>query len=137
MAQLFLYREGRRDSEVMVSQAKPLTDADLRTLSELVSKLPPPPPPAGKPDEAKYERGAALVAQRHCTSCHGKGFEGGNNVPRVANQREDYTLQALRDYRSGKRIGYGNAQMPETVSGLDDAQLSDLAHFLAYLPARP
>ena len=71
--------------------------------------------------------------ESNCASCHGKAFDGGNNVPRVAHQREDYTLKALRDYRSGKRIGYGNAQMPETVAGLDEAQLADLAHFLAFL----
>jgi cytochrome c553 len=42
-------------------------------------------------------------------------------------------LKALRDYRSGARVGYGNAVMPETVSGLTDAELSDVAYFLAHL----
>jgi cytochrome c553 len=54
-------------------------------------------------------------------------------VPRVASQREDYLLKTLRDYRSGARIGYGNAVMPETLAGLDDAQLADIAHFLAHI----
>jgi cytochrome c553 len=80
------------------------------------------------------KRGAALIAQRHCTQCHGSKFDGNNNVPRVANQREDYTLKALKDYKDGKRVGYGNAQMPETVAGLNENQLTDLAYYLAYLP---
>ena len=37
-----------------------------------------------------------------------------------------------RDHRSGDRIGYGNAAMAETVAGLGDAELADLAHFLAH-----
>lgn len=72
-----------------------------------------------------------LMSTRNCNICHGRGFEGNNNVPRIANQREDYLLKALKDYRDNKRVGYGNAQMPETVHGLDDAQLGDLAHALA------
>jgi cytochrome c553 len=39
----------------------------------------------------------------------------------------------LRDYKSGTRVGYGNAVMPETVSGLSDADLADVAHFLAHV----
>ena len=42
----------------------------------------------------------------------------------------------MRDYRSGNRIGYGNAAMAETVAGLGDAELADLAHFLAHFPTK-
>jgi len=79
----------------------------------------------------KVKRGMELMGGRNCINCHGKKLEGNNNVPRIANQREDYLLKALKDYRDGKRVGYGNAQMPETVHGLSDAQLGDLAHTLA------
>lgn len=133
IAQLFLFREGRRDNALMIEQAKGLSDADLQALASLIEKLPAPRPPKETPDKARFQRGQAIVAKRHCTSCHGADFAGHNNVPRVANQREDYTLKALRDYRSGARIGYGNAVMPETVAGLSDAELSDLAYFLARL----
>jgi cytochrome c553 len=132
MAQLFLYRAGRRGDAVMLEQAKGLGDADLRSLSERISRLAPPPVPAQAPDAARYRRGGAIAGERRCASCHGADLSGGQNVPRLANQREDYTLKALREYRSGTRIGYGNAVMPETVVGLGDAELSDLAHFIAY-----
>ena len=131
VAQLFLFREGRRDNATMTEAAKGLTDADLRRLSESIAKLPPPAPPPGEADAARMKRAAALIEARHCTGCHGRDFAGHQNVPRVANQREDYLAKALRDYRSGARIGYGNAVMPETVAGLDDAQLADLAYYLA------
>lgn len=133
IAQLFLFREGRRDALIMNEQAKGLTDDDLRSLSEAVSRLPPPAPAKAGRNPEKFSKGKAIVEQRHCTGCHGKGFDGHDNVPRVAHQREDYLAKALKDYRSGKRIGYGTAIMPETVSGLSDAQLEDVAHYLAHL----
>jgi cytochrome c553 len=133
IAQLFLFREGRRDNAVMTEAAKGLSDAQLRALSEAIAKLPPPAPPPGPPDPARMKRGLDIIEGRHCTSCHGRDFAGHDNVPRVASQREDYLLKTLRDYRSGARIGYGNAVMPETLAGLDDAQLADIAHFLAHI----
>jgi cytochrome c553 len=133
IAQLFLFREGRRDNAVMTEAARGLKDSDLRSLSDAIAKLPPPKAPEGPPDADRMKRGLQLIEGRHCTSCHGRDFSGHQNVPRVANQREDYLLKALRDYRSGARIGYGNAVMPETVAGLSDAQLADLAYYLARL----
>lgn len=56
-------------------------------------------------------------------------------MPRLAHQREDYLLKALRDYKSGARIPYGRGM--EDVMTLSDAEFSDLAHYLAHLPAPP
>lgn len=132
VAQLFLYREGRRDNIIMNTMAKDLTNDELRFLSDAIAKLPPPAPPEGKPDAARYARGQAIAGKRHCARCHEPDYSGHDNVPRVAYQREDYLLKALRDYRSGRRIGYGNAAMAETVAGLADEDLAALAHLLAY-----
>jgi cytochrome c553 len=132
VAQLFLFREGRRDNEVMTAQAKGLKDDDLRGLSEAIAKLPAPPVPKSGLDKERFERGRKATEGRHCTSCHGADWSGHKNVPRVANQREDYLFKALKDYRGGKRVGYGNAVMPETVAGLDDKPLEDIAHYLAH-----
>jgi len=89
-------------------------------------------PPAGTPDAAKLARGAAIARARHCARCHNPDYSGHDNVPRLAHQREDYLLKALRDYRDARRIGYGNAAMAETVAGLADEDLAALAHMLAY-----
>jgi cytochrome c553 len=133
IAQLFLFREGRRDALIMNEQAKGLTDDDLRSLSDAVAKLPAPSAPKAGRNAERFQKGKAIVEQRHCAGCHGRAFDGHDNVPRVAHQREDYLAKALKDYRSGRRIGYGTAIMPETVSGLSDAQLDDVAHYLAHL----
>ena len=131
VAQLFLFRGGRRDSDVMTAVAKDLTDADLTSLADAISKLPPPKPPQRGFDEQKFSRGKAIIGKERCASCHGADFSGEKNVPRIANQREDYLLKALRDYKGNKRVGYGNAIMPETVSGLNEEELKDVAYYLA------
>lgn len=134
VAQLFLSRDDRRTREPtpMDAFARGLTDDDLRAFGDLIAKLPPPAPPAGTSDAARLARAGALVEKRKCGVCHNPDFSGRDQMPRLANQREDYLLKALRDYRSGNRIGYGNAAMAETVAGLSDAELADLAHFLAH-----
>ena len=136
LAQLFLSRDGRRTREPtpMDAFARGLTNDDLRAFGELIAKLPPPAPPPGPPDAARVARARALVEQRKCAVCHNPDFSGREQMPRLANQREDYLLKAMQDYRGGNRIGYGNAAMAETVHGLDDAALADLAYFLARFP---
>jgi len=135
VAQLFLYRDGRRDNAAMTEAAKNLSNEDLRAFADLISKLPPPAPPPQAPDAKRFERGVAIVQQQHCMTCHNPDFSGREQMPRLANQREDYLLKALREYKSGKRLGYGGAMASE-LSELKDADLVDLAYFLAYLPAK-
>jgi cytochrome c553 len=134
IAQLFLFRRGGRSNPAMSDVAKPLTDDDLRAFGDAVAKLPPPPPPTGSADPARLARGRALARQRPCTSCHNPDFSGREQMPRLAHQREDYLLKAMREYKSGARIGYGGA-MAEELVGLSDRDLQDLAHFLAYFPS--
>lgn len=138
VAQLFLFRDGRRGNALpaMTEAAKTLTDDDLRAFGDLISKLPPPAPPGKPTDAQKYARGRGLVLKHNCTTCHNPDLSGREQMPRLANQREDYLLKALRDYKSGARLGYGGA-MAEELSPLKDADLVDIAQFLAYLPAKP
>jgi cytochrome c553 len=60
-------------------------------------------------------------------------YVGGQQVARVAHQREDYLALALREFRSGKRLGYTNA-MTEALSGIAPEELDAVACYLAYLP---
>jgi cytochrome c553 len=130
MYQLFFYREGRRKNPEMNTIAKELTDAELDAISAYVSKLPPSPARAA-PDEARYQRGAKLAQERICASCHNPDYSGREQMASLAGQHPEYTLKALQDFRAGIRIGT-QAAMPETVRGLDDEALADLAHYLAH-----
>lgn len=133
LTQLFLFREGRRNNTQMIESAKGLSDNDLQAFSDRIAKLPPPAPPAEAADAARFRRGQALVNGNHCMVCHNPDFSGREQMPRLANQREDYLVKSLREFKSGARIGYGGAMASE-LSGLADADLLDLAHYLAYLP---
>ena len=133
VAQLFLFREGRRESPAMIAAAKGFTNDDLRAFADYVSKLPPPPPPADAPDRALFERGRALAREQRCGVCHNQDFSGREQMPRLANQREDYLVKAMREFKSGARIGYAGAMAEELVR-LSDDDLRALAHFLNHFP---
>jgi cytochrome c553 len=128
--QLFMFREKMRVAEPMNEMAKELSDDDLQSIANFCAKQPAPKPPADPRDPVRLERTRALAEQNHCNVCHRPDFSGQNNVPRLANQREDYLLKTLRDYKSGARRGY-DASMAEVLQPVDDAQLVEFAYYLA------
>src|SRR5262245_4462609 len=131
--QLYMFRERLRVVEPMNEVTKGLSDDDVRRMAELISKLPPPAPAAEAPDPARLERARALIQQNRCNFCHNQDFSGDQNVPRLAGQREDYLVKALREYKSNVRRGY-DASMADVMYPVTDADILDLAHFLARLP---
>jgi cytochrome c553 len=135
ITQLFLFREGRRNNEAMTAVAKTLTDDDLRGFSEYIGTLPPvpAPPPATPPDAARMAKGKALAEQNKCLVCHGADLGGGQQVPRIAGQREEYLQASLRGFKSGKRAAYTQA-MPSAVSQIPVDDLDTLAYFAARFP---
>jgi cytochrome c553 len=132
ITQLFLFREGRRSNEAMTAVAKNLTDDDLRGFSELIGTLPPvpPPPPATPPDPIRMARGQALAEQHRCLFCHGADLGGGQQVPRIGGQHEQYLQESLRGFHSGSRPGYTQA-MTEAVSQIPPEDLDTLAYYAA------
>ena len=130
LIQLFLFRQGTRKIEIMNDLAKDMTDDDLRKFSEYFAKLPPPKSSDGA-DPAIAARAQAVVAKNHCASCHNPDFSGREQMPRLAAQREDYLLKAMRDYKSATRPGY-DATMDEVIRPVSEADIVDLAHFLSH-----
>jgi cytochrome c553 len=133
--QLFLFREGRRSNEAMTAVAKTLTDDDLRGFSDYIGTLPPvpAPPPAAPPDAARMARGKTLAEQHKCVFCHGADLGGGQQVPRIAGQHEDYLRESLRGFKAGKRAAYTQA-MPAAVSQVPVEDLDLLAYYVARVP---
>jgi cytochrome c553 len=132
ITQLFLFREGRRNNEAMTAVAKTLTDDDLRGFSEFIGTLPPVPPPplATPPDPIRMARGQALAEQHKCLFCHGAGLAGGEQVPRIEGQHEDYLQVSLRGFHSGSRPGYTQA-MTAAVSQIPPEDLDTLTYYVA------
>ena len=73
---------------------------------------------------------AALITQHRCNSCHGLDLAGRDNVPRIANQREDYLVKTIREYKNNVRRGYDGDNGGSAGAG-DDAQIADLAYYIA------
>jgi cytochrome c553 len=136
ITQLFLFREGRRTHEPMVALAKQMTDTDLRGYADFIGTLAPVPPPlpAGPPDAARMVKGLALAQQHKCHFCHGPSLDGGQGVPRIGGQKEEYVLSTLQGLKSGARPGYTRA-MTEALSQVPVEELDTLAYYVANLTA--
>ena len=130
LIQLFMFREKLRTFEPMNEMAKALTDDDLRTFSDYIATLPKPAPPPEAGDPARMQRGQALAQQHRCNSCHNTDFSGKENVPRIANQREDYLAKTLGEYKDNSRHGY-DGSMADVMGAVAPEQIADLAYYIA------
>ena len=132
LIQLFMFREKLRPVEPMTELTKGWSDADLQQAADFIATLPPPKPTADPFDPVRLERAHALVEQNHCNVCHRPDFSGQENVPRLAGQREDYLLKALREYKSNTRVGY-EPIMLEVMRPITDADITELAYTIAHM----
>jgi cytochrome c553 len=132
--QLVYFRSGTRKNEVMQPIAEALSNEDIRNLGAYYSSLPPPKPEAAGAADALAQEGEKIAAQHRCKACHGDKFEGKKVTARLASQREDVLLKALRDFKSGARVGVGVATMGDVVYSLNDHDMQALAHYMATLP---
>lgn len=130
--QLLMFRERMRDIEPMTGMMNGWSDDNLRRAAETLAKLPPPNAAIDPPDPARAERARALIEQHRCNFCHKQDFSGVQNAPRLAGQREDYLLKALRDYKNNTRRAY-DASMADVMHPLTEADLQDLSYYLSRL----
>jgi cytochrome c553 len=128
--QLLMFREKMRVADPMNDMATDLTDTDLQGFADIISQLPAPKPPGGPVDAARMQRAQVLVEQNRCNFCHLPNFAGQQNVPRIGAQREDYLVKALRGYKDNSRHGY-DASMADVIAPITDAQILDLAYYIA------
>jgi len=131
--QLVFFRAGTRKNEQMQPIIEQVNNEDIRNLGAYFASLAP--PKASKPDDNPdlSAKGAQAAAGRRCASCHTDTFAGTKAVARIAGQREEYLLKALRDYKSGVRSGGGMAAMADVAYPLSEEEITALAHFLAHL----
>jgi cytochrome c553 len=130
--QLVYFRAGTRKNEQMQPIVEQLNNDDIRNLGAYFAQLAPPKPTSDdNPDLSR--KGAQAAAGRHCASCHTDTYAGTKAVARVAGQREEYLVKALRDYKSGVRSGGGQAAMADVAYPLSEEEIEALAHYLAHL----
>jgi cytochrome c553 len=78
---------------------------------------------AGDPAAGKAKAAA-------CGGCHGANGQGSGTNPPLAGKSEDALVQALQEYKSGKR---NNAMMKGFASKLSDEDMANLAAYYASL----
>jgi cytochrome c553 len=131
--QLVLIREGLREVPVMAAAVKGLSDEDIGALARHYAAMPPPVAAANAAQPARQRAGAELSRQLLCGTCHLPGYVGQNQVPRLAAQDEAYLRHSMTQFRDNPGPGRDTI-MASTLRGLSDAQLADLAHYLATTP---
>ena len=130
--QLVFFRSGRRQNPIMGPLSGGLSDADVRNLGAYFHSLPYSSKASGGAVNADLAaKGRAVAAQHHCASCHTDNFRGERAAAAIADQREDYLVKALNDYRSSARPSVGVAAMTEAASGLSDEDIAAVSHYLA------
>jgi cytochrome c553 len=131
--QLVFFRAGTRKNQQMQPIVEALDNDDIRNLGAYFAQLAP--PKASKPDDNPdlSKKGAQAAAGRRCASCHTDSFAGTKAVARIAGQREEYLVKALRDYKSGVRAGGAMAAMTDVAYPLSEEEIEALAHYLANL----
>lgn len=127
--QLVMIREGLRDIPAMKGVLDGTTDEELVQLARYFSGQPVR-VSAGVADGARVQRGRALSERALCGTCHLPNYAGREQIPRLAQQREDYLLATMRQFRTGVTPGRDTI-MSAALNGLSDADLVDLAHYFA------
>lgn len=130
--QLVIIREGLRDIPQMKGLLDDLKDADLIVLASYFSaQAPVRPAPTSALNAETYQRGKDIARGMLCGTCHLPDYSGRQQIPRLAGQHETFLLFAMKQFRDHAGPGRDTI-MSASLYGLKDADLADLAHFLAH-----
>ena len=93
----------------------------------------------GLAQAASADKGKAIVEKANCASCHGANLNAPilPVYPKLAGQHADYIYYALRAYKVGNanaQFGRNNAVMSSQVQTFSDADMQDIAAYIASLP---
>lgn len=127
--QMFYLREGLREVPQMAGLLKGYSDRDLEDVAAYYNRQAQPPGAAAR-KPALHARGEKLSKALGCGSCHMSDYSGQKHVPRIARQREDYLVAALKAYRDNKRTGT-DTSMNAAMYQVTDTDIEALAHYLA------
>jgi cytochrome c553 len=119
---LAAYAAGERPHQTMHAQAATLSEQDRADIAAYLQ---------GEPIQPSNQVvGTPPPATQTCVACH--GADGAKTVsddyPILAGQYADYLVQALKDYKSGKRK---NPIMAGIITGIDEKDFPALAQFFS------
>lgn len=128
--QLVLIREGLRVVPEMKGLLDGVKDAEIVEMAAYFAAQKPV-AAGGTVNQATYQRGQALASKALCGSCHLPDYTGRAQIPRLAGQHEAFLLQSMKQFRDHPGPGRDTI-MAASLHGMKDAELADLAHFLAH-----
>ena len=137
--QLQDFKSGARAGAIMASMVLSLSDQDMEDISAWYSSQQPTiqgaDPESIELAERLYRAGNAEIAVAACSACHSPTGKGNApaGFPSLSGQHAEYTLQQLKDFRSGVRQNDGGEMMRTVVERLTDKELEALASYVSGL----
>jgi cytochrome c553 len=125
------FKLGNRKNEQMSPIAAGLSREDMLGLAEYFSKKPWPNLAQPRATEAAVHRAEIAASSGQCTQCHLGGYVGAGTTPRLADQRKEYLLKTMQDFRSGARAN--NPWMTDLLKTYKDEDIEAMAEYLSGL----
>jgi cytochrome c553 len=125
LKQLHDFDNGSRDSEVMKWMSTALTPGELASAAAYFAKKS---WPARTASAAPASPPAAVAV---CQACHQQNLAGGLPAPRLAGQKYEYLVDAMRRYAEGERTN--NPEMMNMMKALSPAEREAMARYISGL----
>ena len=125
LKQLHDFQSGDRNNDVMTWMATALTQAELGSAAAHFAKQNWP----ARPVSAAATPAPALVAV--CAACHQQNLAGGLPAPRLAGQRYEYLVEAMRRFADGERAN--SADMTRIMAAFSPAEREAVARYISGL----
>jgi cbb3-type cytochrome c oxidase subunit III len=134
--QLREYKSGRRKSAIMAPVITALKKDQIRTMANHFAKQTPAKGAVESPELAArgkvlYEEGNRTTGVPACVGCHQAGAVGHERYPRLAGQRQAYTVQQLTEFKTGARANDRAHVMRALAGRLTDDEIKAVAEYLA------
>lgn len=135
--------QGNRDNAIMYANVSQLTDQEIEQLSAYYTSLPVVYGEA-KPEllelgQQLYRGGDAQKSIPACSACHGPAGQGiaSAKYPALAGQNAEYTVEALKNYKEGKRKT-NSGIMRAVASKMTEQEMLAVASYISGLqPNKP
>ena len=137
--QLQDFKSGARAGVTMAAMVLSLSDQDMEDLAAWYSSQQPTlqgaNPESIELAQRLYRAGNSEIAVAACSACHSPPGKGNApaGFPSLSGQHAEYTLQQLKDFRSGVRQNDGGEMMRTVVERLTDKELEALASYVSGL----
>jgi cytochrome c553 len=137
--QLRDYARGDRQSSIMQTLARSLSERDIADIAGYYDSL-----PKARTAPARYDEAAAPALVRvgdpmrniaPCIACHG-GIDHKLGTPWLEGMPKEYLVIQLRDFRSGARHNDSHAQMRNMARHLSPEEIERVADFYARREAK-